>query len=87
VQPADPPGDTQLAAAPRAPMQLVALEPQRPRLFPSELHALSLRQIHPLIRRQRAVTDLPPTRSEIVACFTTSLTSNDVGWLQKDRTR
>src|SRR5205807_9783340 len=40
VQPADPRGDTQLAAARRAPMQLVALEPQRPRLFPPELHAL-----------------------------------------------
>ena len=40
VQPADPPGDAQLAAARRAPMQVVAFEPQGPRLFPPELHAL-----------------------------------------------
>src|SRR5438132_7461438 len=40
VQPADPPSDAQLAAERRAPMQVVAFEPQGPRLFPPELHAL-----------------------------------------------
>ncbi len=43
VQPADPPGDAQLAAAGRALMQVVAFEPQGPRLFPTELHALEFR--------------------------------------------